>query len=134
MPIPAAKNTEFYSMEMDDKVDAILFRWKKFASGQEFREGMNSLLEYARSKNVSKFIADTSGIKAHREEDEEWLEKEWIPKATDAGLHYCAAVPPESTIAEMDMEGFIATRLDDHDYVLKMTSSMEEAREWIAEK
>lgn len=133
MPAPIAKSTELYSMEMDPELDAILFRWRKFASGQEYREGMNELLEYVRSKNVSKLIADTSGIKAHQEEDQEWVEETWVPKATDAGLQYCAAVRQDSVIAELDMEDFI-TRLDEHDYVLKMTSSVEEAREWISEK
>lgn len=133
MSAPSTKNTDLYSMEMDRELNAILFRWNKFASGQEFREGANKLLEYIRSKNVSKLIVDTSGITAHQDEDEEWLINEWIPKIIDAGIQYSVTVRQDSVIAKMDMENFI-TRLEDHDYVTMTTASMEEAREWIAEK
>lgn len=128
-----AKNTKLYSMEWDDELEAVLFRWNDFAAGERFREGANRLLQYIRSKNATKLIVDTSGITAHRDEDEEWLVQEWIPKIIEAGVKYSATVRQDSAIAKMDMEDFI-TRIEEHDYVSMMTADMEEAREWIANK
>lgn len=80
-------------------------------------------------------IVDTSGITAHQDEDEEWLINEWIPKVVDAGVEYAATVHKDSVIAKMDMESF-HDQIDDSrpGYTAMITGSMEEAREWIAEK
>lgn len=122
-------------MEMDRQLDAVLFRWNKFAAGEEFRRGANKLLEFIRRKDASKMIVDTSGITAHQEADQEWLVNTWIPKIIDAGIEYNAQVHKDSVIAKMDMEGFQEQVDDSHpDYTSMVTDSVEEAREWIAEK
>ncbi|PSP80487.1 hypothetical protein BRC81_02005 [Halobacteriales archaeon QS_1_68_20] len=61
--------TELYTVEWDDDLDAVLFTWEEFASGERFREGANDLLECFQDRDSSKMLVDTSGIRGHREED-----------------------------------------------------------------
>lgn len=125
------KNTELYSMEWDPTINAVLFKWNEFSTGEEFRKGANRLLEFIRSKQASKLIVDTREITAHNDEDEEWLKEEWVPKTIEAGVEYAATVRQDSAIAKMDMDNFI-TELEELNYTAMVTADMEEAREWIA--
>lgn len=133
MTTPISTNADLYSMEMDRDTDTILLRWNKFPSRHEFREGTSKLLEYVRSKNVSKLIIDTSDITVLQEVKEECALEEWVPKVINAGIQYSAIVRPDSVVAKMDMEDIIG-RMNDYDYTTATTDSIAAAREWIASK
>jgi hypothetical protein len=133
MPKQVAASTANYTIEIDDEIDAIIHTWEQFVTGEEFRDGANDLLEVIRDANKSKMIVDTSGIKAHDEADKEWLQEEWIPKTIDAGIEYSVSYPGESVISEMEMEEFV-DQTADLPYTYVLASSMEDAREWIAEQ
>lgn len=131
MPREVREDTDLYTIEWDDDLESIVFTWNEFASGREFKGGARDLLEFARNQDTSKMIVDTSGIEAHDEEDQQWLEEEWMPKMIDAGIQYAVTVHSDSVISEMDMEDLLDD-LADLPYEAYMTDSMEEAREWVA--
>jgi hypothetical protein len=133
MPQQVHEETDSYRIAYDDEIDAVVFTWKTFASGEQFREGSNAVLEYFEPKATSKLIVDTSGIEAHDDEDQQWLEEVWTPNMIEAGLEYDAVVHPDSVIASMDTEE-IMTALEKLPYEAFWTDDMSEAREWIAEK
>lgn len=124
---------EAYRMEWDESIGAVVYEWTEFASGEEFRAGANTILEYFRANDVSKLIVDTSGISAHDDDDQDWLEDEWTPAMIDAGMEYNCVVFPESAIAQMD-RGRMEERLEDLPYEALWTDSMEEARRWMQER
>lgn len=121
-----------YHMEWDDDIEAVIYTWTDFASGERFREGANMILEYFRNNDVSKLIVDTSGINAHDDEDQKWLQEEWTPEMLEAGMECSCVVYPESAIAQMDRDR-MQEQLDDFPYDALWTDSMEEAREWTRE-
>ena len=122
-----------YTIEADDEAGALLHIWTEYASGQEFRDGCNELLGVIEEENATKLVIDTSGIKAHTEEDKQWLQEEWMPKEIEAGVEYSVSVPSESSISKMEMEKFVDQTADlPLTYVL--AGDMAEAREWIAER
>ncbi|MXR52917.1 hypothetical protein GRX03_15060 [Halovenus sp. WSH3] len=124
---------ETYRMEWDSDLEAVLFTWTSFASGEQFREGANTILEYFETNDVSKLIVDTSGIEAHDDDDQDWLEDEWTPAMIDAGMEYNCVVYPESAIAQMDRDR-MQDRLEALPYDALWTDSMEEAKEWMSER
>jgi len=124
--------TELYRIEWDDELDAVHYTWTEFASGETFREGANALLDYVRDRGAERVIVDTSGIEAHDDDDQRWLQEEWTPKLIDEGATTVAMVRNESVIAKMDMESFMA-EMEDLPYDAFMTDDMAEAREWVAE-
>lgn len=126
-------DTEKYTIEVDDGIDAILHTWDEFAAGQAFRDGCHELLEVIQGHDKTKLIVDTSGIQAHDDEDKAWLQEEWIPKSIDAGIEYSVSVTSDSVIAEMEMEEFV-DQAQDLPFTYVMASDMGEAREWIAEQ
>jgi hypothetical protein len=127
------KETANYRIEYDGDDDVVMFTWKEFVTGDDFRAGSNTLLEYFEDKDTSKLIVDTSGIEAHDEEDQQWLQEEWTPKMIEAGLEYDAVVHPDSVIAAMDADE-IMSAMEELPYEALWTADMSEAREWIADK
>jgi len=133
MSTQVAADTQNYTIEVDEEIDAVVFTWNQFVTGQEFREGSNHLLEVIRREDKRKSIVDTSGIKAHDEADKEWLQEEWMPKVIDAGIEYTVSVTGDSVIAEMEMEQFV-DQTADLPFTYVLAGDMGEAREWIAEQ
>jgi len=123
--------TALYTMEYDAEIDAVVFTWEEFASGNQFRDGANDLLEFIREQNAEKLLVNMRGIKAHDEEDQEWLTEEWVPKIIDAGIEYSVNVHRDSVVSEMDTENLYRD-LEDLEYESLMTDDVEEAREWLA--
>lgn len=127
------EEAEQYRLEWDDELDTVLYTWKQFVTDEQFKQGANAILEHFENNDVSKLIVDTSTITAHDEEDQQWLEEEWTPAVIEAGMEYNCVVYPESTIAEMDRRR-IQEQLSNLPYDALWTDSMEEAREWMAER
>jgi len=129
----AHKETDLYTMEYDEEIDAVVFYWEAFSTGERFRDGANDLLEFIKEQDARKLIVNTRGIKAHNEEDQQWLLGEWLPEVIDAGIEYDVTVHRDSVISQMDMEEFYE-EMSELDFESMVTADMDEAREWIASK
>lgn len=124
------EETDLYRLEYDPDIDAVLFTWKNFASGENFRRGAEAIYEYFSELDTKKVLVDTSGIKAHADEDGEWLLENWTPRMIDAGMEFNCVVYPESVIAQMDRESLEAD-LSQLDYNTLWTADMNEARNYL---
>ncbi|WEL20506.1 hypothetical protein [Halorhabdus sp. BNX81] len=127
------RETDLYTVVYDDDIDAVVFYWDEYSTGERFKSGAMDLLEYIKEHDARKLIVNTRGIKAHNEEETEWLQEEWMPKIFEAGIEHSVTVHRDSVISEMDMEEFYEG-MEDVDDESAMTDDMDEAREWIAEK
>lgn len=126
-------DADTYTIEVDEEIPAIVFRWDEFTSGQAFRDGSNELLEFIRDHDYHKMIIDTSNIKAHDEEDKRWLQETWIPKLIEAGIEYNVSVHADSVISETEMETFV-DQAQDLPFTYVLADAVDEAREWLAEQ
>jgi len=126
-------DTQKYTIAWDSELNAVTHRWDEFTSGEEYREGCEKLLDAIKERNASKLLVDTSGIRAHDDEDTQWLQEEWMPRIIDAGVEHAVTVHPDSVIAQMDMEEFMDD-VSDMPYDAMLTDDMSEAREWLAEQ
>jgi hypothetical protein len=133
MPREVHEDTDLYTIEYDDELGAVVHTWTDFASGREYREGCERLLEVVQQERATKLLVDTSGIQAHDDEDLQWLREEWAPRTIEAGVEYYATVHPDSVISEMDIEKLMegAADIPQEPFI---TSDMAEAREWLAER
>lgn len=133
MPREVLDRTEIYTVEWDGDIEAVVHTWEDFTSGAEYRDGCEAILDAIEARNASKLLVDTSGIQAHNDEDRQWLQTEWIPRAMDAGVEHSATVHRDSVISEMEIESMME---DMEDFPLDplVTSDLGEARQWLAEK
>jgi uncharacterized protein YqcC (DUF446 family) len=127
------RETDVYRIEWDDEIPAVVHTWKEFVNGQAFRDGCAEILDVIEKRSARKMLVDTSGIQVHDDEDEEWLQDEWIPRTMEAGIEASATVPQDSVIAKMDLEKFM-NEVEEYDYKSTMVESVSEAREWLSNK
>jgi len=127
------EETANYTIEWDDDVGAVVHTWTGFTTGEEFRDGAEALLDAIEAKDASKLLLDTQNVKAHEDEDKEWLAEEWTPRMIEAGVQHSAQVHPDSVISKMEMEN-LGEEMDDIPYDHFLTSDVEEARDWLADK
>ncbi|ACV11590.1 conserved hypothetical protein [Halorhabdus utahensis DSM 12940] len=133
MSVETLRDEDTHTIEYDDELNALIHTWNTFSSGETFREGANELLSVFTERDVSKLIIDTTEVKAHDEEDKQWLQEVWLPNMIDVGLAASVNVHRESVIAEMDMQETVDP-LEDEPFENFMTDDMDEAREWLAEQ
>ncbi|WP_136688440.1 hypothetical protein [Halorhabdus amylolytica] len=131
MPGEILRDETAYTIEYDDEIDAVVHTWNMFSSGEKFREGANELLNIFEERDVSKLIVDTREVKAHDDEDKQWLQAEWIPNMIEAGMEYSVNVHRSSVIAEMDIQETVDP-IEDAPFENLITDDMAEAREWLA--
>lgn len=131
MPQQVYEDTANYTIEWDSDLGAVIHTWTGFTSGEEFRAGCEALLDAIKAKNASYLIVDTRNVKAHDDEDKQWLQEEWTPRMVDAGVEGSAQVHPDSVISKMEMEN-LAEDMDDIPFENFLTDSMDEARDWVA--
>ena len=55
-----------------------------------------------------KWLSDDRGNGAVRPEDEEWVQKNWLPKVVAAGWKYWAIVPPQKVVGQMNIKRLVA--------------------------
>ncbi|WP_459192212.1 hypothetical protein [Halosimplex sp. J119] len=126
-------DAENYTIEWDQDIGGIVFTWDEYVSGSAFRGGCEALLDAIKDRNAEKVLTDTRGINAHDDQDQRWMQTDWMPRALEAGLEHSAIVHPDSVISEMDVENMIDD-MDEGSSEPLMTSDMAEAREWLAEQ
>lgn len=120
-------------IEYDPDCDAVRMVWKRFVSGEPFREGLNRGVELLRERGANNWYADLRELGAVDEEDQEWSNEEWFPRAIAAGVQHMAIVRPESVVAEMSVDNIMqeveGTDLETHNF-----DDPDEAEAWLASR
>lgn len=133
MPREVYADTDDYTIEVDEDLDTIVHTWKQFTAGERFRAGCHDLLDLIRQEDKSKLLVDVSNVRAHRDEDKQWLQEEWIPMTIDAGIEYSVTVTTDSAISKMEIERFV-DQAQDLPFTYVMATDMAEARQWLADQ
>jgi len=133
MPSQVVEDTDLYTIEWDEGLDCFVFTWNDFSSGDRFKRGANAGLEEFKRRDCSKVIVDASAVEAHDESDQQWIQEHWTPSMIDAGADAIVTITAESVISQMDAEE-IVEGMAHLPYESYMTSSMEDARDWIASR
>ena len=112
----------------------MLFRsWKKFAKGEDFRQGLNEGLELLEQHGTSKWLADLRDLGTVTKEDQEWSNEQWYPRAINGGIRYMAIIMPKSVISSMSVTN-ILTRVKDINVETQYFDDIDSAKEWLWSK
>jgi hypothetical protein len=105
--------------------------WNGFMSGEVFRSNVNTSLLLLEDKNPVIWLADNRKMKAIRQKDQEWFEKEVLPRLGASSLRKMATLISKDIFNQMAIEN-IFTRGDklirfDHQFF----KDEQEALEWL---
>ena len=106
--------------------------WTGFLSGEVFRSNIGASLQLIEDKNPVLWLADNRKMKAIRQKDQAWFEKEVLPRLGASSIRKMAALVSEDIFNQMAVEtlfirGNHIIRFD-HQFFHRE----EEARAWLA--
>ena len=117
-------------MRWDAACDAVHVDWQGWADSAEFVALNEAGLSALREHRSSRWLADCRNLKTIKLADQEWVDRDWFPRALAAGLRRMALVIANSKLAQMNIEQILSripgTKLDVAYFATEVM-----ARDWL---
>jgi hypothetical protein len=117
----------------DDSIRCAVLQLDRYVAGEEFRKAADSTLKLLERRHACKLLTNSSDMKALPQEDQRWVDEDWRPRATAAGLRYNAVVIPKSPTAQLTVENMMK-RVPAGVIEFAYFSDIEEAKAWLHSK
>ena len=123
-------NTEIYNIYFDEEINAVVMEWNGYATSKQFKQGTELMLNMLIKNNCSKVLADIKDMKIIAMEDQQWLNEEFLPRATTFGFKAIAIVKPNYYFNKVAVET-ISYKADKEKLTINFFDDSEEAKEWL---
>ena len=102
----------------------------EFVSGPEYRAILLRMLDIVMEKRACRVLADTRKMPVMSAEDQQWVQKEFMPRSVRSGLKYTAIIVPKSALTKMALR-HIFDDAGDMPRQRAYFDSAEEAKDWL---
>jgi SpoIIAA-like len=116
-------------VKWDADSQAVHTEWHGWANPTEFKAVLEAGLAAMKEHGGSRGLSDTRLHKAIQQSDQEWIDRDWFPRAMDAGLKRVAIVVAQSALVQMNIERVLKTpgaKLD-----VEHFATVDAARTWL---
>ena len=100
-------NTEIYNIYFDKEINSVVMEWDGYATSKQFKQGTEIMLNTLIQNNCSKVLADIKDMKIIAMEDQQWLNEEFLPRATTFGFKAIAIVKPNYYFNQVAVENYL---------------------------
>ena len=102
---------------------------------EEAKVALNKAIQFLKDRKAYKILVDVRAHDRFGPEEGAWVEREWVPRAVEAGMKVIALVLPKALIAAMEIDK-TAGRIDPTatGHKRRMFESSESARDWLAKE
>ncbi|WP_299263947.1 STAS/SEC14 domain-containing protein [Halorientalis sp.] len=121
------------TVRYDESVDAVVMNWHNFARGEDFREGLDTGLELVEKRGAKNWLADLREMGTVADDDQEWSNTDWFPRAMGTSLLNMAIIKPESVVANMSVDN-IMQEVEGGDLTTHYFDNRDEAEQWLKEQ
>jgi|SRR5690606_11192757 len=122
-------NQQVLELTFETELGAVIMNWNGFSSSGEFYEANESVLRLLKENNARKIVADLRNMKIIKLEDQQWLYKDWLPRAIRAGLEYVAIVESEDFFNRLSVDN-VSQQINGQ-LNIKYFNTYSWARNWI---
>jgi hypothetical protein len=124
-------NTEIYNIYFDKDINAVVMEWDGYATSKQFKQGTELMLNILIKNNCSKVLADIKDMKIIAMEDQQWLNEDFLPRATTFGFKAIAIVKPDYYFNKVAVET-ISYKVDKDKLTINFFDNVNEAKEWLS--
>lgn len=124
--------SDVLTIEWDAALGAVVMNWHDFATGETYREGLNAGLDLAIEKDAANWLADLRDLGTLSEDDQQWTQEEWHPRAFKSSLSNMAIVQPESVVANLSVEDLVQEV--GSNTTSRIFDDRDDARQWLREQ
>ena len=118
------------TVTVNKDIDAVIFNWKTAPTSSEFRDALNKGLEVVQETNCKNWIGDCTNLGAIDENDQNWSNTEWFPKALGAGIKKMGVIVADDVFNQMSVDQ-IMSKVEAADFVSKYFPTVDQAKTWI---
>jgi hypothetical protein len=114
----------------DDATKCVSLTWRGFVYGDTARDSLNRALAFMEQKRTHRWLGDMRKLKVWGEEEMQWINNDWFPRAFDGGLRRLAYVIPESALAQMALQRMMK-QVKNEVCDIAYFSDPDEAKRWL---
>ena len=124
-------NTQIYNIYFDKDINCVVMEWDGYATSKQFKQGTELMLNTLIKNNCSKVLADIKDMKIIAMEDQQWLNEEFLPRATTFGFKAIAIVKPNYYFNQVAVET-ISYKVDKDKLKINFFDNIGDAKEWLS--
>ena len=107
--------------------------WKGvYVNEEPFRKILDEIINVLETKHASIIIADSRDMYVISPSDQEWILKNWYPRAVKAGFRYQGLILNKDTFSELSVKT-ISNKYDSSTVTTQYFSSPSDALDWVRE-
>jgi len=133
----AAAGNVFYNepgvavVSWDPAIGAARIEWQGWANPTEFAAANQAIITALKQHRGTKSLGDCRNMKVIQQSDQDWINREWFPNATAAGLTRLALVLARSGLAQTIVEDLVS-RVPGSKLDVGFFATIKEATAWLA--
>lgn len=113
----------------NEKANCIITRSIGFVYDTELKTFLDKIIIFLKEKNTNKLIVDLTYRQTYTVEDQEWIDKDWFPRALQAGLTYFGYVMPDDLFMQLSADEILVKRKGTVDVI--PFGNLDKAIAWI---
>jgi hypothetical protein len=113
---------------------AVLATFEGFLKSPEFKQIAEHSLVLVQETGFSKILVDTSRIKIIQQENQQWVNEEWFPRAVKAGVTHMAFLIPQDYFGKVSVESTNKRMCQRGDIDIQYFTDLKTARRWLGFK
>lgn len=118
------------TVSVDLDVPCVVMHWHGYATTADFREAAHRVGDLLREHRIDRLLVDTTDLPIIASEDQDWLNREWLPQQIAHGLRAAALVSSRFYFARVSVEN-VNRRLRPDELTIELFTNAETAREWL---
>jgi hypothetical protein len=104
--------------------------WHGWANPSEFAAANNAVITALEQHRGTRSLGDCRNMRVIQQSDQDWINREWFPRAIAAGLTRLALIISKSGLAQMIVED-IVSRIPGSKLDVAYFETLEEAEAWL---
>ncbi len=112
-------------------ISHIYIKWGLKIDENEFRQGMNDLIELMRENETGKILSNNVNMKALSDADQKWSVEDWLPRALAVGYSTIAIIVPPNLFGKMAVEDVLNNASEVSPIRIQYFEDEERAKLWL---
>lgn len=119
-----------YNIYFKQGTDYVVMEWDGYATSVQFREGTEYMLSVLKAHKVRKVLADVKDMTIIGQEDQNYVQFNFLPRAIEAGFRAIALVKPTNYFNAVAVES-LSYRIKQSVVEMRVFDDIDSAKEWL---
>ncbi|MDB5282940.1 MAG: hypothetical protein JWO06_2015 [Bacteroidota bacterium] len=126
----SSNSQDVYDIYFKPEDGYVTMNWKGYATSEQFRQGTEIMLNLLIENRATKVLADVEDMVIIGQDDQQWMETQFLPRAIKFGFKAIALVKPKNYFNKVAVET-ISYKVDKDKLAINFFDTVEEAKEWL---